>query len=201
MLAGREGGRGRDGEHGDPHFPELGRPGTQGPGRGAGQAPRRDLLADPGVLPQRAQRRRGGEEQFFFFLFVFFFFFGFRSSVSRYPRYRAMLPLAGAELAAAARAGGGAGEEGGGAGGGGGRRGTAALSSPRFFAFAALTAAAVLGLVDPAAGFAVGWALWVLTEAWDRGTGLLRRAWRERRRKKKGEEEREQRPTRDASEV
>ena len=115
-----------------------------------------------------------------------------------------MLALAGAELAAAARAGGGAGEEGGGAGGGGGRRGTAALSSPRFFAFAALTAVAVLGLDDPAAGFAVGWALWVLTEArvlTERGTGVLRRAWRERRRKKKGEEEREQRPTRDASEV
>ena len=105
----------------------------------------------------------------------------------------AMLALAGAELAAAARAGGGGG---GGCGGSSGGNGTAAagsesnssaLSSPRFFAFAALTAAAILGLDDPAAGFAVGWGLWLSTEAWERGAGFLKRAWREKRRRKTDE--------------
>ena len=167
-------------------------------------------MGSGGLAAQHKFGARGGSAPVLLGVLKISLALAFGSSLSSVLRFfpsgllGAMLALAGAELAAAARAGGGAGEGGGGAGGGGGRRGTAALSSPRFFAFAALTAAAVLGLDDPAAGFAVGWALWVLTEArvlTERGTGLLRRAWRERRRKKKGEEERERRPTRDAIEV
>ena len=104
----------------------------------------------------------------------------------------AMIAVSGAELAAAARA------TGGGGGGGGSccsssssssaassSSSSDALSSPRFFAFAALTAAAILGLEDPAAGFAVGYGLWLCAEGWERSAAVLGGAWRRRRERKR----------------
>lgn len=167
-------------------------------------------MGSGGLAAQHKFGARGGAAPILLGVFKISLALAFGSSLSSIVRFfpsgllGAMLALAGAELAAAARAGsGGGGCCGGGDGGkeeaAGGKN--SALSSPRFFAFAALTAAAILGIDDPAAGFAVGWGLWLSTEAWERGIGFLRRAWRERRRKR-GEEERRRRPaTSEKSEV
>lgn len=162
-------------------------------------------MGSGGLAAQHKFGARGGAAPVLLGIFKISLALAFGSSLSSILRFfpsgllGAMLALAGAELAAAARAGSSSGGGGCcGGGGGGGKEGEAAggknsaLSSPRFFAFAALTAAAILGIDDPAAGFAVGWGLWLSTEAWERGIGFLRRAWREKRRRK---EERRRRPT------
>ena len=82
VLAGREGDRGRDGEHGDQDVSEQRGPAARRPRRGAGKAPRGDPLPDPGVLQWRGR----GEEHFFCVLLLVFLFVG--SSDPRYPRYR-----------------------------------------------------------------------------------------------------------------
>ena len=167
-------------------------------------------MGSGGLAAQHKFGARGGSAPIMLGIFKISLALAFGSSLSSILRFfpsgllGAMLALAGAELAAAARAGGGCcgggggGWSGAGGGGGGGGGENSALSSPRFFAFAALTAAAILGIDDPAAGFAVGWGLWIFTEAWERGTGFARRAWRER---KKGVEEEKRRPASERSEV
>ena len=151
-------------------------------------------MGSGGLAAQHKFGARDGTAPILLGLFKIALALAFGSSLSSVLRFfpagllGAMLALAGAELAAAARAGGGGEEEEkeeGGEGGEGKDKGNAALSSPRFFAFAALTAASILGLDDPAAGFAVGWGLWVLTEAWERGVGALRGAWRRRKKEER----------------
>ena len=151
-------------------------------------------MGSGGLAAQHKFGARGGSAPILLGVFKISLALAFGSSLSSILRFfpsgllGAMLALAGAELAAAARAGGGgqagscccgeghAGESGNGSGN------SAALTSPRLFALAALTAAAILGLDDPAAGFAVGFGLWAFTEAWERGARFVKRVCRKKRR-------------------